>query len=37
VEVTVKAEKANVIVPPGRKNIQWKVEGGTQEVEGVRH
>ena len=24
VEVTVKAEKADVIVPPGRKGVQWK-------------
>jgi hypothetical protein len=28
VAVTVKAEKADVIVPPGRKNIQWKVHAG---------
>jgi hypothetical protein len=33
VEVTVKAEKANIIVPSGRKNIQWKIHAGDEKEE----
>jgi len=36
VEVTVKAEKADVIVPPGQKNIQWKVHAGDKKTEETR-
>ncbi|NQT15810.1 MAG: hypothetical protein HQ582_23850, partial [Planctomycetes bacterium] len=33
VEVTVKAEKADIIVPRGRKDIQWKVNADNKENE----
>jgi len=33
VEVTVKAEKAEIIVPQERKNIQWKVHAGDKKTE----
>ena len=33
VEVTIKTEKADVIVPPERKNIQWKLHAGEKKEE----